>query len=300
MRPRRGKWLALVATGFVVSAAPGTAQSSIGTVRIEGAQIQGTVSVSGGRAMLQNTATVSAGAAASDIALSRGGTVRVCAGSVVALSRSNATAAGTPLLIALQRGAVEIQESALRADAVLTPDLRLEMSGGTPLDLRVRVNQAGDTCVENLGRNAPILHVTEQFSGAGYLVKAGQRVLFEHGSVREVVDRQSFGCGCPKAGGKDDFPEAVSAGMAQPEIPAVKPGDTHMQVSAGMDYNGQTRAASGPPNPDGSVPVTTAQPAATTPAVNTAASAATSPKQPGSGPFSALGRFFHRLFHGGN
>ncbi len=286
--------------GMVALAASTAAQSTIGTVRTDGAQIQGTVSINGGRATLQNTATVSAGGAASEIALSRGGTVRVCAGSVVALSRSNATAAGTPLLIALQRGAVEIQDSALRADAILTPDLRLEMSDGEPLDLHVRVNQSGDTCVENLGKNAPILHVTEQFSGAGYLVKAGQRVLFEHGSVREVVDRQGFGCGCPKAGGKDDFPEAVSAGMTQPAIPAVKPGDTHVQVSTGMDYNGQTQTASGPPNPDGSMPATTA--ASTTAASTTAAPAVAAKVQTrqSGGPFAAIGRFFHRLFGGGS
>ncbi len=295
--PRRlGTRVALLLAGMMLPVVSMSAQSTIGTVRTEGAQIQGTVSINGGRAVLQNTVTVSAGATASDIALSRGGAVRVCAGSVVALSRSNATAAGTPLLIALQRGAVEIEDTALRADAVLTPDLRLEMSEGVPLDLRVRVNQAGDTCVENLGKNAPILHVTEQFSGAGYLVKSGQRVLFEHGSVREVVDRQNFGCGCPKPGGKDDFPEAVSAGMAQPEVPAIKPGDTHVQVSTGMDYNGQTQTASGPPNPDGSMPSTTAASAA----VASPATAAKTQKQQGSNPFAAIGRFFHRLFGGGS
>ncbi len=287
-------WAAITA-GFLLPAALTSAQSTIGTVRTDGAQIQGTVSINGGRAVLQNAVTVSAGASASEIALTRGGVVRVCAGSVVALSRSNATTAGAPLLVALQRGAVEIEDSALRADAVLTPDLRLEMSEGVPLNLRVRVNQAGDTCVENLGKNAPILHVTEQFSGAGYLVKAGQRVLFEHGSVREVVDRQNFGCGCPKAGGKDDFPEAVSAGMAQPEVPTVKPGDTHVQVSTGMDYSGQTQTASGPPSPDGSVPVTRAEPVRALPAQTAKAQ-----KQQSSGPFAALGRFFRRLFGGGS
>jgi len=52
------------------------------------------------------------------------------------------------------------------------------------------VTPSGDTCVENLGKNAPVLHVTEQFGVGGYFVKPGQHVLFEHGSVREVVDRR--------------------------------------------------------------------------------------------------------------
>lgn len=275
-------------------AAAGMAQSNIGSVSTAGAQVQGSVSVSNGRATLQNSAVVSAGTTASEVALSRGGTVRVCGGSVAALSRSNATAAGTPLLIALQRGAIEIQAKALRSDAVLTPDLRVEFSGAAPLDLRLRVNPAGDTCVENLGKDAPILHVTEQFSGAGYLVKAGQRVLFEHGSVREVVDRQRFGCGCPKPGGKDDFPEAVSAGMVQPTVPVAPAGETHVQVSTALNYNGNTQTASGPPNPDGTLPTTSASATApTAPAIAPAAS-----RQESGSPFSAIGRFFRHLFGG--
>ncbi len=281
-------------SAVLIVSAVGQSQSTIGTVRTEGAQVQGSVSVSDGRATLQNTATVSAGGAASEVSLSRGGLVRICAGSVVALSRSTAAGAGTPLLIALQRGAAEIQEKALRTDAILTPDLRLEMSEGGTLDLRLRVNSAGDTCVENTGKNAPIVHVTEQFSGAGYLVKPGQRVLFEHGSVREVVDRQSFGCGCPKAGGKDDFPEAVSAGLVRPEVPAVPAGETHAQVSAGLDFDGTAQRVSGPPNPEGVLPTTTAASGGPVTATLPARRAASG------GPFAAIGRFFHRLFGGGS
>lgn len=276
----------------VLPSLPG--QSGIGTVSTSGAQVQGNVSVSNGRATLQQSATVEAGPVASDIALSRGGTVRICSGSVAALSRSNSTIAGGPLLIALQKGAIEIQTRVLATDAVLTPDLRLDFSGGAPLDLRVRINPSGDTCVENLGKDAPILHVTEQFSGAGYLVKGGQRVLFEHGSVREVVDRQRFGCGCPKANGKDDFPEAISAGMAPPIVPAATVGETHQQVSSTLNYDGKTQTASGPPNADGTLPTSTQQAAA--PAAT--ALPAKKPANEGSSGFSAIGRFFRRLFGG--
>ena len=282
-----------LAIAFVaLCAMPVRAQTSIGTVSTTGAQVQGSVSVVNGKATLQNSAVVTAGVAPSDVALSRGGTVRVCAGSVAALSRSNAAGFGTPLLLALQRGAMEIQAKTLRNDAILTPDLRLEFSGAALLDLRLRVNQAGDTCVENLGKDAPMLHVTEQFSGAGYLVKPGQRVLFEHGSVREVVDRQRFGCGCPKPNAKDDFPEAVSAGMAEPAVPSVPAGETHVQVSTALNYDGSTRTASGPPNPDGTVPVTATAtpPAATQKPAQAAAESA--------GPFAAISRFFRHLFGG--
>ncbi len=292
---------------LVLAASAVPAQSNIGTVRTDGARVQGVVSVSSGRATLQNNGTVTAGPQASDVDLSRGGTVKVCAGSTVSFSQSMAPRTASPLsrnalLIALQQGATEVRTGVQRSDAVLTPDLRIEMSDSTALDLRLRVNSHGDTCVENLGKDAPMLHVTEQFGGAGYLVKPGQRVLFEHGSVREVVDREGTNCGCPKNGngGKDDFPEAISAGLVQPEVPPVPPGTTHAQVSAGFDYNGATGTATGPPAYGSTTPsVTIGGDAAQ---AGTAAAQPVAPtkqkKDSSGGPFHAIARFFRHLFGG--
>lgn len=285
-------------------AASGLAQAGIGSVSTDGATVQGTVLVSAGRAIIQNTGTVASGPRASEVTLNRGGTVRVCAGSTVALSQATGgrSAAGAPLMIALQKGATEIQTKSMRTDAVLTSDLRIELSDAAALDLRLRVNGSGDTCVENLGKNAPMLHVTEQFGSAGYLVKPGQRVLFEHGSVREVVDRESTNCGCPKPGknSKDDFPEEISAGLVQPQVPSAQAGVTHAQVSAGVDYSGATQTASGPPAPDGTVPATTAAPSpgASGTATQRSAKPQNSQDSAGDNPFKALARFFHRLFGG--
>ena len=282
------------------------AQSSIGTVSTEGAHVQGVVSVSAGKATLQNNGTVTAGNQASEVSLTRGGAVKVCAGSTVSFSQSAAPRMASPmsrnpLLVALQRGATEIQTGVQRNDSIVTPDLRVEMSDNATLDLRVRVNSNGDTCVENLGKNAPMLHVTEQFSGAGYLVKPGQRVLFEHGSVREVVDRESTNCGCPRGGkgSKDDFPEAVSAGLVQPDVPAVAPGDTHVQVAAGFDYNGATGTATGPPAPGSTAPsVTTRSDTAAAAGPQPVPARAQPEEHESSNPFRAIGRFFRRLFGG--
>ena len=43
-----------------------------------------------------------------------------------------------------------------------------------------------------------MLHATEAFGTGAYFIRPGQRVLFEHGSLREVVDRETSNCGCPK------------------------------------------------------------------------------------------------------
>ncbi|WP_419806233.1 nuclease [Terriglobus sp.] len=276
---------------------------SIGTVRTPSAQVQGMVSVSSGKSTIQNNATVTAGRETAEVSLTRGGSVHICIGSAVSFSQASngAPNAQRPLLFALQRGATEITTPLLRSDAVVTPDLRIESSDPAPLDLHLRVNDAGDTCVENLGKNAPILHVTEQLSGAGYLVKPGQHIVFEKGSVRSVVNRATTQCGCPRSGKADDFPEAVSAGLVPSTVPAAPAGAQHTQVSAGVDYNGATGAASGPPLPDGTVPVTTAAGAAAP--ASTTQPAATSTRnaradQASHNPFRAIAHFFRKLFGG--
>ena len=67
-------------------------------------------------------------------------------------------------MLALDRGAIEVQMAATVNDIVMTPDLRFGMHGEGPLDLRIRVTKNGDTCVENRGAKAPPLSVADQFS----------------------------------------------------------------------------------------------------------------------------------------
>ncbi len=308
------------------------AQQGIGTLKTEGAEITGLVSVSNGRATLGNNGAVAAGVQATDIDLKRGGAVRVCAGSAVHLSQPAMQASRPPLLLALDRGAVEIRTNAGKTDSILTPDLRFELSDGAPLDLRMRVVPNGDTCVDNAGKDAPVLHVTETFGNGAYFLRPGQRVLFEHGSLREVVDHESSSCGCPRGdavvlagkgklgNGKvtesaktNPFPEAVSQGLAPPTPPQPAPvGEVHTQVSSTLKYDGVANAVSGPPGET----TTAASIAATSfsPAESSTAPAAVPPTVPpapaatnvhvteaapppaGPNPFRAIGRFFQRLF----
>ena len=243
-----------------------SAQGGLGSVKTDGVEVAGNVSVRDGRAAIGNNAAVKAGTQAAEVSLTRGGTVKVCAGSSMHVSMSNAQVKRVPLLVALDRGSIEIRTNAEKTDAILTPDMRFELSDGAPLDLRIRVVPNGDTCVENAGKDAPVLHVTETFGGGAYFVRPGQRVLFEHGSVREVVDHESSSCGCPKGDGLvlagkgkkgegkipealkvNPFPEAVSQGLAAPETPQASPDEVHTQVSSRLAYDGTTNTVVGPP-----------------------------------------------------
>jgi hypothetical protein len=101
-------------------------------------------------------------------------------------------------MMALDRGAIEANYAVGKySDVLLTPDLRILISGPGQADLSIRVNTQGDTCVDNHGADAPYVTVSSQLEGGAYRVLPDQRVNFQHGSLREVVDHEPEPCGCP-------------------------------------------------------------------------------------------------------
>ena len=290
-------------------------QQSIGTVGMQDATVAGALEVSNGRAILVGSTTVTARDDVAEVALSRGGTVRVCATSGLHLTagKDGEGVAPVPLMLALDRGAIEVRMAATTRDVVMTPDLRFTMREDGPLDLQLRVTRNGDTCVENRGEKAPLLNVADQFGEATYELRAGQHVLFEHGSLKEVVDHESSSCGCPPAektmsvadallhpGTPGDgtaaakspaeqhpFPAAVSAGLAPPAAaPQAPAGALHTQVSATLSSSGGADSLAEPTNTATSTQGPPAAPASqTTPLKHDLV--------------HAVGRFFKRIFGGG-
>jgi hypothetical protein len=160
------------------------------------------------------------------------------------------------------------------SDVLLTPDLRILISGPGEADLSIRVSSQGDTCIDNRGPNAPYITVTSQLEGGLYRVQPGQHVSFQHGSLREVVDTEHEPCGCPSpvsvatagtpapqgatpghpVGGPSStpadtaFPLAVSEGLTAPPLPpttpVAAPGEVHAQVAVPFRYDGSLPAVS--------------------------------------------------------
>jgi hypothetical protein len=300
-----------VALAMMSMAACGLAQSAkpVGTVASADAVVTGSsaqvMPASGGRAAIDSGETVTANPGRNaEVSLARGGSVLVCQTTGVHM-----TAANDSLLLALDRGAMEIRMKAGANDVVMTPDLRFTMAEAGPLDLRMRVTFNGDTCVENRGHKAPQLNIGDAFGEASYILKPGQHVMFEHGSLKAVMDRETTPCGCPPdekspagmsladaalRGGQSGpvtpaqsaaahpFPEAVSEGLAKPDpVPPETPGVTHTAMTTTMRYD---------PNA-GTSDAKVAGTAASAPV----AQAATQPAQK-HGPFAAIGRFFKRIF----
>jgi hypothetical protein len=137
--------------------------------------------------------------------------------------------------------------------------------------------------VDNAGVNAPYVLVTSIFEGGDYRVQPGQRVMFQHGSLHEVVDQEKEPCGCPPAPhpGTNEFPLAQSEGLAPLPKPApivASPNSGSSQPVEPFVYKATDHAAQ---------PAAEASPAA--PQLPPAAK-----KKPGF--FGKIGRFFKRVF----
>lgn len=197
-----------------------SAQQLIGYVNSRDAVVTGASDDLDGRAVLTGSASVTAKDHTAPITLGRGGIVRVCQTSVLHLTESKGFTTAAPLLLSLDRGAIEIQMTATPTDSLMTPDLRLTVRSQGPLDLRMRVARNGDTCVENRGFSAPTLAVSDPFGESMYELQPNQHVLFEHGSVHDVVDHETTPCGCPDEKGMS-IADALLAPPAA--IASVKP-----------------------------------------------------------------------------
>jgi hypothetical protein len=309
------KYLLLFSPAFAVYAQ----QQPIAYVPTDGVTVSGSLEVANGKATIGNKGSITAGDKTAHITLARGGEMRLCASTTIHLTTDSSIVQATgenssALMISLDRGALETSyKPGAYSDVLLTPDLRILVSGPGDADLKLRVNQKGDTCIDNHGANAPYVTVTSQFEGGVYRVKPDQRVLFEHGSLQQVVDNEPEACGCPpdvpvavaSANGKPiggpsstpadtAFPLAESEGLKPPPPPPSQPvvpaGTPHAQVEVPLTYNGTAPTQ------------TSAAPAATPPPAAAAAAAPPAEAPPAQKPadsgglFHHIGHFFARLF----
>jgi hypothetical protein len=290
--------LAFTAALLAVAAAPAASQQPMGTVATHDAVVTGGLEVQNDRAHLLTNVSITANDHTAAVDLARGGQALVCSTSQFHLLHSGA---GASLLFGLDRGALEIHSLSQPQDVILTPDIRFTLETSGELNLRLRVTANGDTCVDNSGPHAPVLVLSDPFSSSTYRVVPGQHVLFEHGSLHEVVDNERSSCGCPepvaapvltanatpaaRAEAEHPFPAAVSAGLAPAPVPAnvAPPGQASAQVTTTF-----THGDTGTPRPAEAQPAPPVQPVA----------AAPPPTPPGAHDIAgAIGHFFHKLFH---
>jgi hypothetical protein len=291
---------------------------------VEGVTLTGAMDVANGKAVIAASGSITAGEHAATVVLPHRGNLRICAttkvtlavdasnaaapvatdaasGTVAASAPANPVVAqsdGSGLMMALERGALEANfATGKNSDVILTPDFRILISGPGVAEVQVRLGEKGDTCVDNRGPSAPYVTVSSTFDGGVYRVQADQRVMFQHGSLREVVDQEKESCGCPVEAPPtplgNEFPLAQSAGLAPtPKVAGnvSPPGTQAAQATVQLSYDGE--------HPE------VAKAAAEVPAVGPAVTAtqpppASAPKpQPKQGFFTRVGHFFRKIFGG--
>jgi len=297
-----------------------------------GATVTGALQVTAGKTLIVASGSVTSGDKTTEVTLPHRGMLRVCASTTVKLASDKSVPAGEMpgLMMALDHGAVEADFAAAQnSDVVLTPDFRILISGPGAAEVKVRLGQRGDTCVDNPGQNAPYVLVSSVFDGGAYRVQPGQRVMFQHGSLQEVVDQEKEPCGCPPAPqqGSNEFPAAQSAGLAplQPAAatPAPSPAPQPAEPAAPAPATPAETAPSNPATAPGAsaAPAVTPNaplvyppvpsPSASTESQPTAGQSAPDSKTPIAQPspvpastqkpnqpgfFRRVGRFFRRLF----
>ena len=271
--------------GQTPAISPYIANTRAQALQAAGVQISGDVRVANGDMELGNGSTITAGNETVPIRLNRGGELKLCATTSVHLARDSSIQApdASGLMLGLDRGAIEAHYvTGKYSDVLMTPDLRILISGPGQADLAIRVSRQGDTCIDNRGPNAPYITVTSQLEGGLYRVQPGQHVSFQHGSLREVVDTEHEPCGCPapvavavasapvaaapaptaptsgvqarpvcgpsSTPADTAFPLAVSEGLTQTPLPSTtpvaSPGEVHAQVAVPFRYSGNFPAIS--------------------------------------------------------
>jgi hypothetical protein len=308
--------------GQTPAISPYIASTRAQALQAAGVQISGDVHVANGAMELGNGSTITAGNETVPIALRRGGDLKLCATTSIHLARDRSIQApdASGLMLGLDRGAIEAHyETSKYSDVLLTPDLRILISGPGEADLSIRVSRQGDTCIDNRGPHAPYITVTSQLEDGLYRVQPGQHVSFQHGSLREVVDTEREPCGCPATvslaaagapapaaappghplGGPSStpadtaFPLAVSEGLTQtplpPATPVAAPGEVHAQIAVPFRYSGNLpilSEATGPGTRGGtaSALIPPPSPAAPAPSASNMSAPQPPPPPPGSRP----------------
>ena len=283
--------------GAILAASAGMASAQnlpIAIVPVDGVKLSGALNVADGKAVIGASGSITAGDRTVVVTLPHRGNLHICATTKVSLTSDSSVPAGSGeddspgLMMGLERGALEANfATGKNSDVILTPEFRILISGPGVAAVRVRLGEKGDTCVDNGGPEAPYVLVSSNFNGGAFRVQAGQRVMFEHGSLSEVVDNEPESCGCPPDPASvtqaNAFPEAQSAGLA-PASPAVT---KTPEVSAELSREEVRPAA---PAAQSSAPE------ATPVAPPTTAAAPEAQKKPGV--FTRIGQFFQKLFGG--
>jgi hypothetical protein len=172
--------------------------------------------------LLATGSSISAGSDTAILHLTRGGEVRVCAGTTISVTSAKS---GTELMLGVSTGSLEAHYTlGSAADSVLTPDFRLLLAGPGEFDYAMSVNAHGDTCVRALPGNNAAISVSELMGNGTYQLNPDEQIVFRSGQLTEHDTNVPLNCGCgePK-------PEILRASEPSAPLPSESlPSSVHL------------------------------------------------------------------------
>ncbi len=304
---------ALLLLGLVHAA---VAQNPIGEISSSDASVRGSVRfVSGGMQVMSGSSLV-AGNTAAVLRLVRGGEVRFCPHSNVSITSSQND---RDLMFGISSGALETHYTlAASADAIVTPDFRIQLAGPGTFQFAIGTGAGGNTCVRPLPNNTASLIVTELMGDGVYQVKPNEAVLFHEGRVANPEPLKGE-CGCPAPAPAAapatppaetvlTFKKTPPPSVSQPlNVPAPAPNEVHVEVDAPFIFRADEPV---PPPIEPAVRLSSAAaprfplvaapppaPAAAPAPAPTAAKQQPRPKPQKKSFFGKVGSFFAAIFH---
>lgn len=180
--------------------------------------------------------------------IARGGEVHVCPRTTVSVTASKN---GQELMLGMSSGALETHyHLEATADAVLTPDFRILLSGPGDFDYAIATNSHGDTCVRALLGNTASVLVSELMGDRTYQVKPTEQVVFQDGRVDRVSNDLPVDCGCAAP------PLPIMRASSAP--PPTTVSDANLPPNVHLQTTPVTRAALDPMLPPMPAPATRA------------------------------------------
>jgi hypothetical protein len=179
--------------GFFLTSTLADAQR-IGDVYASDATVKGSVRYTAAGLEVDNGSVITAGQHSASVRLARGGQVRICPGTNLTV---NSSPKGQELMFAMSAGSLEGEyDLPGTADAILTPDFRILISGPAKVNVSISAQVNGDACVRSRGEESYVI-VSELMGDDFYRVKPNEQAIFHPGNVKRPELNDTANCGCP-------------------------------------------------------------------------------------------------------
>lgn len=204
LRQRRGVFVLAIC---VISTLAGA--QHIGDLYASDATVKGGVRYTATGLEIDNGSVITAGQHSASVRLARGGQIRICPGTNLTV---NGSPKGQELMFAMSAGSLEGEyDLSATADAILTPDFRILISGPAKVNVSITAHANGDACIRSRGEDSYVV-ISELMGDDFYRLQPNEQAIFHPGNVKKPDLDDTANCGCPA-------PSPVQTAEATPSGP---------------------------------------------------------------------------------